>query len=98
MDGQMMREFVAFLQQRYGSPAPPVPSREPVTVRIPMFQSTPASAPEQFGLPSVLAGMRPQASGFGDMGMMTPQLPAPEGMPEQMPQGPGIIDPMPRLR
>lgn len=98
MNGEMMREFVAFLQQRYGQPAPPVPSRESVNVRIPMFQSAHSPAPQEFGLPSVLTGMRPSAESFGDMGMMTPQLPQPQGMREQLPQGPGVIDPMPRVR
>lgn len=80
-------EFMEFLQQKYGSGERPVSSREPITVKIPIFQQgavkrTP-QMPDLGGL-SGLAGLM----GDGGMGMGMPGM----GMAPQAPQAP--VDPM----
>lgn len=81
-------EFLEFLQQKYGSGERPISSREPITVKIPIFQQgavkrTP-QMPDLGGL-SGLAGLM----GAPEMGM-APQAPQPPMDPMMDPMMAGM--------
>jgi hypothetical protein len=90
-----LREFLRFLQQKYGGEPRVVRNREPVSVKIPIFQQSEPEerfdVPEQFGQLAPLlgsamgAGLPPEmggAPGFGEDPMMQAAM-----MPQGMPRG-----------
>lgn len=91
MDSKMLKGFVAFLQQKYGAEPRPISNREPVSVKIPMFQRTGEDEPQLPGLPG-LGGM----GGMGDFASLLGGGQAPDmGMGAMDPMGGGMAqDPM----
>ena len=77
-----LREFLRFLQRKYGGEPRVVRNREPVSVKIPIFQQ--AEPMEQMRLPEgfgQLAGLEPLlGGGFG------------QGLPSELGGAPGLGD------
>ena len=70
-------EFLEFLQRKYGSGERPISSREPITVKIPIFQQSAVKRVPQMpdmgglsGLAGLMGGGAPAMPGMGMQPLM----------------------------